>query len=218
MKKYNYVYLIRNNINGKIYVGKHSTDNLDDGYMGSGNLIKAAIKKYGIDNFTKVYLAFADTEQKLNWFEKFYIRKFNTQDQTIGYNLTAGGDGVLGLKHSEKAIQKMKDNSYWKGRHHSEDTKNKMSESHIKYYETHPELKQICAHKGEQNGMYGVHRYGEDHPMYGKHHSEESKAKMSETRKKMIKPFWITTDGNIVQMDKLNVRKWHSDWILYNKN
>ena len=32
MKKFNYIYLITNTLNNKIYIGKHSTDNLDDGY------------------------------------------------------------------------------------------------------------------------------------------------------------------------------------------
>lgn len=48
-----YLYEIKNKNNGNIYIGIHSTLDIDDGYMGSGSEITAAVKKYGPDSFTK---------------------------------------------------------------------------------------------------------------------------------------------------------------------
>lgn len=96
MRRYNYIYKITNLTNGKIYIGKHSTDNLDDGYFGSGKLIKQSIQKRGIENFKKEYLVFTDNEERLNWFERYYIKKYKTYNSSNGYNLTKGGDGTLG--------------------------------------------------------------------------------------------------------------------------
>ena len=41
------IYQTTNLINNKIYIGKHQTSDLDDGYLGSGKLLLQAIKKYG---------------------------------------------------------------------------------------------------------------------------------------------------------------------------
>ena len=182
MKSYNYVYLITNNINGKIYVGKHSTDNLNDCYMGSGKIIKLAYNKYGVENFTKKILAFADTEEKLNWFERFYIKKYHCRDKSIGYNLTNGGEGVLGLQIEawNKGVpmteeQKLKISETRKGTHAwnkgkplSDETKQKISNT-LKGKPLSDETKQKM--KGRLS------------PNKGKPMTEEQKLKISNTLK-----------------------------------
>ena len=70
---YYYIYKITNLINGKMYIGQHRTNNLDDGYMGSGKLIKRAIKKYGVENFKKEIQGFYEDMEELNYMERVLV-------------------------------------------------------------------------------------------------------------------------------------------------
>jgi len=86
------IYKITNKIDGKFYIGKHKTPNLDDGYMGSGKLIKRAIEKHKLENFTKEILHVFDNEVEMNEAEKRLV--------VIGeesYNLCPGGHGGFGF-------------------------------------------------------------------------------------------------------------------------
>lgn len=82
------IYKITNNINGKRYIGAHSTSNKNDGYMGSGKLIKRAIKKYGIGSFTKEIMAELPSEEMMFLTETVYIKELKPE-----YNLHEGGNG-----------------------------------------------------------------------------------------------------------------------------
>lgn len=115
--KYYGIYRITNLANGKMYIGQHTTDNLDDGYMGSGLLITKAIKKYGVQNFRKEWLMFCEDEEELNYMERVYVDQ-TWVDRSDTYNLRLGGDnGSIGESTKKKLSASMK--SFYKngGRH-----------------------------------------------------------------------------------------------------
>jgi len=102
------IYKTTNTINNKIYIGQDKNNNQK--YLGSGNLIKSAIKKYGKKNFIKEILCVCNTMIELNNKERFYIKKYNSIKKEIGYNIAIGGtNGVmLNRKHSDKTKEKMR--------------------------------------------------------------------------------------------------------------
>jgi len=93
------IYKITNNINQKYYIGMHKTSNLEDGYMGSGKLIKRAIQKYSIENFTKEILHVFDNEEDMKNKEKELV-----VINEMSYNLCDGGHG--GFSYINKQPEK----------------------------------------------------------------------------------------------------------------
>lgn len=87
-----YLYQITNLVNNKIYVGVHKTVNIDDGYMGSGKIIKRAIKNHGIDNFKKDILEiFVNSESMYAKEKEIVTDEFLLREDV--YNLRRGGNG-----------------------------------------------------------------------------------------------------------------------------
>jgi len=108
-KKYNIVYITTNLINRKQYVGDHSTDNLNDKYLGSGKLIGKAIKKYGKENFTREILEECRTKSAAFQLQEKYIKKFNTQVPN-GYNLNKSGGSYPSIFGDEDRLKEYLEN------------------------------------------------------------------------------------------------------------
>jgi group I intron endonuclease len=132
------VYLLRNLVNGKGYVGialdenARWTSHIHDAYdKGSQYPIHRAIRKYGVQNFSAEVI-YRCTEALLLIVERYFVRKLRTHVSQGGYNQTWGGDGVLGLKFTKES-------------------KRRLSESHLAYFKTHPEAGEAVrqAHLGK---------------------------------------------------------------------
>ncbi len=132
------IYKIINKVNNKIYIGKDLNNNPK--YFGSGKLLKLAIKKYGKENFEKIILEHCSSGKELCEKEIYWIKKLNSTNRNIGYNITfggAGGDTFTNNPNKNAIIEKLRIKA--SGKTHSIETKNKISKLRT----------------GKQNGMFG---------------------------------------------------------------
>lgn len=105
-----FIYLITNDVNDKAYVGLFSGRRLRQRWavhkwdaMGASQIpLHRAMRKHGIEKFHIVSVWSGHiTRENLARLEKYYISSFNTKSPN-GYNLTDGGDGSIGFRHSEE--------------------------------------------------------------------------------------------------------------------
>lgn len=169
-----------NNLNNKKYIGQHT--NLHDNYLGSGNLIQRAVKKYGQENFHRIILDYAFSKKELDIKEKCWISIFNATKNTNFYNIHEGGSGGntwIGKSEKEKQHFKVKMSKLTSGvkngmynKHHSLTTRNKISQIRLsKYYP--------YFHSEEFKEKMSKVTSGELNGMYNKRHTDKSKQLMS---------------------------------------
>lgn len=210
------IYCYTNKINGLKYIGqttneisrRYSFTNPNVRYCTSykqfkngGTLSKfdQARKDYGLEAFDYEILETFESEDseylidQLNALETYYINKYDSMNN--GYNMTEGGyNGLLSEETKHKISESLKGHkmsllTYQKlcltGYPHTKESRKKISELAKERY------KDITKH-----------------PMYGKHHSEESKKKNSESRKgkcvggengKARKVLMLSENGNILK-------------------
>ncbi len=114
------IYKTTNLLDGMYYIGCHQTDNLDDGYLGSGKYLKRAIKKYGAKNFKFEILLSSSSKEEMFRLERSIVNESLINDP-LSYNLKIGGSGgnpgIVGA---------------FKGKKHSEETKEKQRQAALK--------------------------------------------------------------------------------------
>ena len=194
------IYKITNTINNKCYIGK-SVD--------LGKRLKRHIKcaklldhpnphlnnsfiKYGTENFT-IEIIEECTEDELNDKEKYWINYYKSYDPLYGYNKTHGGDGgnsyfeCLPIEKQIEVMNKIKQSS---SRENNPNYGKKCYTDGIRIKYIDPKDEDYYIQLGWTNGVpehtrkkEKIVNSGENNGFYGHVHTNESKQKMSDSKK-----------------------------------
>lgn len=169
---YHYIYKTTCEITKRFYIGMHSCSNLEDGYLGSGKRLLQSIKKHGRNNHTKLILEYLPDRSSLIERERDVVNSDLLNDE-LCLNLRVGGEGGYnGINErikwllendpiwAENFIRIKKESGSrvlkaahaagkcrydtFKGKHHSEETKRKISVANSKHQ------------KGSGNSQFGT--------------------------------------------------------------
>lgn len=165
------IYKITNLVNGKVYIGKHKTVNVDDRYMGSGKLLHRAIAKYGADNFVKEILHICSCEDDMNTKEREIVtEEFCLRDDT--YNLCTGGNG--GFSYINRTGLSV---NTFENKLIARSASEAGNAARLQLFENNPELRTAWITKISKanKGKFGT--------FAGKSHSDQAKQKISRSKK-----------------------------------
>lgn len=192
-RKYHFIYKTTNILTGRYYYGMHSTDDLDDNYLGSGKRLRRSIIKYGEENHKREIVEFCKDREELIKRESEIVNLNEVAKKDCMNMQLGGGGGFSSKEHQQKCgakgrasfLNKLKDQKYSLefAIRKSKNTKN--------------------AHK------MGAYKY-EHLNWTGKHHTDETKEKMSLSHKgkhigennSQFGTIWIT--NNIDENKKIN--------------
>lgn len=162
-RKYHFIYKTTCKVTSKYYYGMHSTDDLNDGYIGSGKHLRYSINKHGKDNHVCERLEFFDSRELLKEKEKEIVNE-NLRSDPLCMNLMDGGSG--GFISTEVQFKR----SSAGGKKVADKIKNDMD-----YKDEFSSKVSNGVKKGYENGRIGKNYFS----WKGKIRSKETKKKMS---------------------------------------
>lgn len=165
------IYLHKNKINNKVYIGQTTQKpeyrwNHGNGYKDSPYFYQA-IQKYGWENFEHIILEECIPEKELNNREQYWIQYYQSNNQNFGYNLINGGHSSLNEQSLENRKKKI---SQW--RKQNPETVQKSLKKMQEYWKAHPKEKTRVLQKMNQEAL----KYWEEHPIEHKKRMEKMRA------------------------------------------
>jgi len=165
-KKFHYIYKTMCIVTNRFYIGMHSTDNLEDGYKGSGSRLWHSIRKHGKENHITEILEFLPSRQELKKREAEIVNE-ELLGNSMCMNLVLGGNGGLTLEAQEKGSKigcaKL----------------SKLFAEDEEFKTKHSKALSISMQKAVENG---THR-GWNYDRTGRKHTDDAKRKISEKNK-----------------------------------
>lgn len=221
------VYIVHNKVNDKVYIGKtmrtlrqRKKEHKRTASTGSYTPFHRALIKYGLRMFRWRVLFTSEDEKALNVAEKEFI-KINDSKVPNGYNLTNGGEGVVGMACSDSIKKQLRtiSNDLWKDPAYRAKHKRAMQ----KWADSlSKEDRKKFSKAGKMNkGISKPDGFGEKvrermngtvSNFKGKKHSESAKVKISHTHKGIPK-----SDSHKSKLSTINKGKKHSE-ITKEKN
>lgn len=206
------LYRTTNVNNGKIYVGIHKTENPHDDYLGSGKLLKLAIRKYGRESFTKEILAEYSTLENAREAERAMVDS-DFVSSTENYNLAVGGglggkdlNGLTfaGNKHSPAARKKISLSA--RSRTHTPETRKKLRDN--AWAKSNPEAHREAARRGGQKPKTIEHRQALSRSLkeWYKTNPERKRDTSMSSARRVVKCPHCDKEGTLN-----NMTRWHFD-------
>jgi hypothetical protein len=214
-KEYHFIYKTTNMLTGRYYYGMHSTDNLNDGYLGSGKRLRYSINKYGKDNHKREIVEFCPNRSSLKKRENELVT-LNEIVKDNCMNLMIGGEGGFSNeKHKDKFFEIAAKNAKLNGK-----------KGNLKFIELMKndnwKMNQI------KKQSIGQKKHCENYGGYfsNKKHTEKSKQKIGKTNSLKLKgennsqygTHWITNGVNNkkIKKDAIIPNGWYYGRIIRN--